>query len=161
MSISAGMQPVGFEPHMLEKDKPADGVLVRSWGLLARIDPSVTFEEYQYWAKIEREEEREANAQYVAERGPLSIASVLKNRFSKGVHHEEKKKKKAEEARVLELQAEGMERKGSVSLGVMGEGAGPVSDEEWKTAARALRTASWGTIFYLITTDILGWSSTP
>lgn len=36
-----------------------------------------------------------------------------------------------------------------------------VTDAEWRTAARALRTASWGTIFYLITTDILGWSGAP
>ncbi|KAI7192521.1 amino acid transporter-like protein [Hortaea werneckii] len=36
-----------------------------------------------------------------------------------------------------------------------------VTDEEWRTAARALRTASWSTIFYLVTTDILGWSSCP
>lgn len=34
-------------------------------------------------------------------------------------------------------------------------------DAEWRRAARALRTAGWGTIFYLITTDILGWSQTP
>ena len=34
-------------------------------------------------------------------------------------------------------------------------------DAEWRTAARALRTAGWGTIFYLVTTDILGWSGAP
>lgn len=33
---------------------------------------------------------------------------------------------------------------------------GPVSDEEWNNASRALRTATRGAIFYLITTDILG-----
>lgn len=31
-----------------------------------------------------------------------------------------------------------------------------VSDEEWANASRALRTATRGAIFYLITTDILG-----
>ncbi|KIV85051.1 hypothetical protein PV11_00787 [Exophiala sideris] len=31
-----------------------------------------------------------------------------------------------------------------------------VPEEEWRQAARALRTASWGAGFYLITTDILG-----
>jgi hypothetical protein len=36
-----------------------------------------------------------------------------------------------------------------------------VTEEEWKTAARALKTTSWGTVFFLITTDILGWGSCP
>jgi hypothetical protein len=31
-----------------------------------------------------------------------------------------------------------------------------VSDDEWATASRAMRTASWLAVFYLITTDILG-----
>ena len=31
-----------------------------------------------------------------------------------------------------------------------------ISDEEWVTASRAARTATWGAVFYLITTDILG-----
>ena len=34
-------------------------------------------------------------------------------------------------------------------------------DAEWRQAARALRTTGWVTIFYLITTDILGRSQTP
>jgi len=36
----------------------------------------------------------------------------------------------------------------------------PISDEEWVTASRAARTATWGAVFYLITTDILGPFST-
>lgn len=31
-----------------------------------------------------------------------------------------------------------------------------ISDEEWTNASRALRTATRGAAFYLITTDILG-----
>lgn len=31
-----------------------------------------------------------------------------------------------------------------------------VSSEEWATASRAVRTATWLSVFYLITTDILG-----
>ncbi len=31
-----------------------------------------------------------------------------------------------------------------------------ITDDEWRNASRALRTASWGAGFYLITTDILG-----
>jgi hypothetical protein len=36
-----------------------------------------------------------------------------------------------------------------------------VSDEEWAVASRAARTATWGAVFYLITTDILGPYSVP
>lgn len=32
---------------------------------------------------------------------------------------------------------------------------------DWRTASRALRTAGWGSMFYLITTDILDWGATP
>jgi hypothetical protein len=36
-----------------------------------------------------------------------------------------------------------------------------VSQEEWAQAARALRTATWSSVFYLITTDVLGPQSVP
>lgn len=35
-----------------------------------------------------------------------------------------------------------------------------ISDDEWVQASRAARTATWGAVFYLITTDILGPFST-
>lgn len=38
---------------------------------------------------------------------------------------------------------------------------GNVSDAEWKNASRAIRTAGWTSVFYLITTDILGPFSVP
>lgn len=131
------------------EDSDDQKIMERSWGLDARVDSTVTFEEFAYWAEIERADEMERNRQYIDKRGPRSVANVLKGRFSHGIHHEEKKEqeKAAKE----------------------GDGAGvlqhsndlAVTDEEWKTAARALKTASWGTVFFLITTDILGWASTP
>ncbi|RFU29312.1 hypothetical protein B7463_g7030, partial [Scytalidium lignicola] len=36
-----------------------------------------------------------------------------------------------------------------------------ISNEEWNTAARATRTATWGAMFYLLTTDIIGPFSVP
>lgn len=42
-----------------------------------------------------------------------------------------------------------------------GNGVMRVTDEEWVQASRALRTATWGAVFYLITTDILGPYSVP
>ncbi|KAF2152768.1 transmembrane amino acid transporter [Myriangium duriaei CBS 260.36] len=162
MALTGGIEPVAFEQHMLEKEKPPTEVIDRTWGLKARTLTNISFEEYQYWARLEREEEIANNKRYVSERGPLSFAKIIKGRFSKGIHHENKKK--AEAAREVALkeqnQGEHGEKGGVVSVVPPGPSA-VVTEEEWKTAARALRTASWGTIFYLITTDILGWASTP
>jgi hypothetical protein len=36
-----------------------------------------------------------------------------------------------------------------------------ISDDEWTNASRAVRTATWAAIFYLITTDILGPFNVP
>lgn len=82
----------------------------------------------------------------------MSFTKVIKGRFSKGIHQEkaEKEKKEKEQSKAAD---EGLVASPSTESAV--------TEEEWRTAARALRTASWGTIFYLITTDILGWSSCP
>ncbi|CAG8978706.1 hypothetical protein HYALB_00004689 [Hymenoscyphus albidus] len=45
--------------------------------------------------------------------------------------------------------------------GSMKRDFGNVSVAEWKNASRAIRTAGWSSIFYLITTDILGPFSVP
>lgn len=42
-----------------------------------------------------------------------------------------------------------------------GDDGASISDAEYRAASGALRTASWGGVFYLITTDILGPYSTP
>ncbi|KAL7801007.1 transmembrane amino acid transporter domain-containing protein [Trichoderma afarasin] len=160
---TAGLQPIGIDNDIInsavdkeaeELEKPPQ-IRERVWGFAARIDPTVTFEEYQYWAKIEREEEYQANLEFKAEHGPRTVKSVFLGRFSKGIHHENKKKAEAAAA----------ENSGTASPdeknGVTATNAGLPTEAEWKQASRAMRTASWGTMFYLITTDILGWSSTP
>ncbi|PNP59598.1 hypothetical protein THARTR1_00771 [Trichoderma harzianum] len=161
---TAGLQPIGIDNDIIntavdkeaeELEKPPQ-IRERVWGFAARIDPTVTFEEYQYWAKIEREEEYQANLEFKAEHGPRTVKSVFLGRFSKGVHHENKKKAEA---------AAAAENSGTASPdeknGVTTRNANLPTEAEWKQASRAMRTASWGTMFYLITTDILGWSSTP
>ncbi|KAL6819070.1 transmembrane amino acid transporter domain-containing protein [Trichoderma camerunense] len=161
---TAGLQPIGIDNDIInsavdreaeELEKPPQ-IRERVWGFAARIDPTVTFEEYQYWAKIEREEEYQANLEFKAEHGPRTVKSVFLGRFSKGIHHENKKKAEA---------AAAAENSGTASPdeknGVTATNAGLPTEAEWKQASRAMRTASWGTMFYLITTDILGWSSTP
>ncbi|KAF5505140.1 N amino acid transport system protein [Colletotrichum siamense] len=119
-------------------------------------DPNVTFEEYLYWASITRAEEQEANARYVQARGPVTIKSVIKDRFRKGDEHGQYESSGgAPDTREKSIGSD-------KTLVPPGEGVvGSVTQEEWKTASRAMRTAGWGAIFYLITTDILGPFSTP
>lgn len=142
-------------------DKPE--VMERTWGFAARVDSTVTYEEYSYWAKIEREMEVEENRVYQAEHGSPLLDSI-KNSFTKDGRE---KKKAAKEARLQTL-ATIEEKKGPSGVvtdvdngGHPVQSALKVSDAEWRNAARALRTASWGQMFFLITTDILGWSGAP
>ena len=141
-------------------DKPQ--VMERTWGFAARTDSTVTYEEYVYWAKIEREMEIEENSVFQAEHGS-PLRDQIKNTFSSAG----RKKAKADKESRLQTLREMNEKKGP--SGVVtdfgsdqpAESALKVSDAEWRTAARALRTASWGQMFFLITTDILGWSGAP
>jgi hypothetical protein len=164
MATTAGIEPIADPIHAHVFDPKEEEIRQRTWGLTARVDPTVTFEEYIYWGKIERADEEEANRIYKEERGPRTIGSILKGRFSKGIHHDNEKKRQQELAAIAS-DGSASDEKGAVittvepSQTALAHGA--VSDEEWRTAARALKTASWGTIFFLITTDILGWSSTP
>lgn len=152
------IEPVVDSHSNPEKDDElANGkIMERTWGLEARVDPTVTFEEYTYWAEIERIDEHERNRKYVEKSGPLTFTKVIKGRFSQGIHHEERKER--EKAAKAQAAASGGDKGDTV---VVQANDLAVSDEEWKTAARALKTASWGTLFFLITTDILGWGSCP
>ncbi|KAI7418964.1 hypothetical protein KC336_g9461, partial [Hortaea werneckii] len=137
----------------------------RTWGLAARVDPTVSFEEYIYWAEIEREIEAEENKKFKAARGPRTLTNIIKSRFSTG------KQPPSESSNDKELRERAMQpldeakRPENTQMQVIEPSTSSdpvrVTDEEWRTAARALRTASWSTIFYLVTTDILGWSSCP
>lgn len=156
-----GLEPIvdprtSFAKEALDKDlelrTSVSASHAKVYGIGARITPGVTFEEYRHWARVERAEEEENNRLYIADRGPLTLTKVIKARFSKGVHHDNAKK--AEREAALQPEAE----KGRAPAGPK---PGAPTQEEWKTAARALRTASWGTIFFLVTTDILGWASFP
>lgn len=102
-------------------------------------DPNVTFEEYYYYAKVSRAHPSEA---------PDAPSTAPRSGLSKYIPF----------------------RKGSVGVensavtDEKNEHGSPtwhnVSEEEFVQASRALRTATWGAVFYLITTDILGPYST-
>lgn len=139
------------------------GIRERLWGLHARLDPSVTFEEYTYWAKLERDLEREEKRLEIAARG--SGGGMFS--FLKG-----KKKDTLAGLPVPDNNNnlspnEKNSKTGGLVSDDSGSGSSPIAprsadlDAEWRQASRALRTASWSAAFYLITTDILGWGQTP
>lgn len=140
------------------------GIRERQWGMEARFDRSVTLEEYMYWAKVEREMEEEEHRQYQASVKSQGRFGALKGYWSNSL-----KNKDAIGGTSAHTGAEPVHEKHSDSDGnVANTDVTPVGpsathdfDAEWRKAARALRTSGWVTIFYLITTDILGWGQTP
>ncbi|OAA78805.1 Transmembrane amino acid transporter family protein [Akanthomyces lecanii RCEF 1005] len=198
----ASDMPIEQAPRAGETDRslemPEKTAPLREYGMDYRVDPTVSFAEFRYWAKVEREEEREAERLYLERRGPMTLKKAIKGRFSKGVHHDNKKMDQQDATRTGPSTEE---KGGSEHAGIAGRfksmfskssradghqnhdnsvlpasassddknapnvahGGSSASslDEEWKTASRALRTAGWSSIFFLVTTDILGWSVTP
>jgi hypothetical protein len=101
-------------------------------------DPSILFEEYLHYAEITRAEERAYEGNMINRKDPWSLGGIIKNRFSKGHVHE-----------VNAVIDEG-------TIKTTHNNIDTVTDLEWRQASRALRTASWSSVFFLITTDILG-----
>lgn len=102
-------------------------------------DPSVTIEEYMHFASIARQHPNESPGTTLPSNGRLF------NKFSLfGL-----RKTQEPHANVPNIEK---------SNGGFAEHPawGNVADDEWVQASRAVRTATWGAVFYLITTDILG-----
>ncbi|KAI5204127.1 hypothetical protein E4T39_03678 [Aureobasidium subglaciale] len=118
-------------------------------------DSSVTIEEYFYWAKITRQEQKSL---------PTTKHPVKKLlSFGKG---------DAAPSSITGTDPNGdghsKQAPGAVTNEKLGDSEAPannrsavVTDAEWLQASRAARTATWGSIFYLITTDVLGPYSVP
>ena len=172
MAITAPTEQIretGASPEEIRKMEQSGthvGVRQRQWGLEARLDQSVTFEEFTYWANIERELEDEEYRRYTAMTGGGLMGSI--KGYFKNNPYEDAKIQESREVQVNEQALQVSEKKVDVAVNSGDENTvSPIApppydlDAEWRLAARALRNAGWGTIFYLITTDILGWSQTP
>ncbi|KAI2607830.1 transmembrane amino acid transporter protein-domain-containing protein [Hypoxylon sp. NC1633] len=120
----------------------------------------VSFEEYMYYASIARAKEKEANARFIAARGPRTFKNVIKGRISKYEAHEVSTQVAGS---ISAVETDEKSRRDGAHAAAEGAGAANygVTPEQREAASRALRTASWGTIFYLITTDILGPAGAP
>jgi hypothetical protein len=103
-------------------------------------DSSISFEEYHHYAQKTRAEE----LNYPATGHETKLLSLLFPSKSDGGM-----------VRQTDGDSNGSS-KGHDEKGRTLSNRGAVSDEEWNNASRALRTATRGAIFYLITTDILG-----
>ncbi|PQE28339.1 transmembrane amino acid transporter protein [Rutstroemia sp. NJR-2017a BBW] len=154
MSNVANLALDGGDPRMGEKHNPNQYVLDHGHesGLrngftieAAQVhnDPDILFEEYLHYAEITRAEERAYEKNNIQTKEPFSLVGVIKNRFSNGHQHE------------INATVEGNQ------IVTTHNDWSTVTDLEWRQASRATRTASWGSIFFLITTDILGPSGAP
>jgi hypothetical protein len=102
-------------------------------------DPTITFEEYHYYAKKTRAEE----ALHPATGHETTLLSLIFPSKSDGG--------------VVQRRSSDGSNGGNTKRNLSHpEVRASVSDEEWNNASRALRTATRGAVFYLITTDILG-----
>jgi Transmembrane amino acid transporter protein len=126
-------------------------------------DPDVPFEEYLHFAKISREDENRLygpGSAYREASGP--IANFVKTRI---VRRESITRQEPRRLSLVEAFATGKDGFSGKEKAISPERASTpdnfeITDEEWITASRAARTATWGAIFYLIATDILGPFST-
>lgn len=119
----------------------------------------VSFEEYLHYASITRAEEKLADEAYRNARGPSTMKSLLLDRFQ--TSRKGQKAAHTTDRRPTEPSHEIDEKNIQQTSSNPGSSHSPTDNPELHTANRALRTAGWGSVFYLITTDILGPSNTP
>jgi len=123
-------------------------------------DNSVTLEEYMYQAKITRAEEDRLfgpESGYVAAAGNVQGFVLDKIRGKKTTVVNNQRRLSLPEAILGQPPSDGEKDKKHDSSAVAGSNdRWEVTEAEWVNASRAARTATWGAVFYLITTDILG-----
>ena len=107
-------------------------------------DPSITIEEYMHYAAITRADDRNVVSTHTD--SAMSVAGFKSiNPFAK----------KAQPAVATTTE---LNEKATVDSSP--DGRFVITEEEYIQASRAVRTATWGAVFFLITTDILGPFST-
>lgn len=139
MAAPASVLLDGGDPRLNEKERDLADAMEARGGLRPQHRPlhdsSVSFEEYNYYAQLARAEE-DAYTDHDRERGWLSL--IFPSKSHAGVEV-------------------GPDGKDPAAINTSDRAVtATISDDEWTNASRALRTATRGAIFYLITTDILG-----
>ena len=103
-------------------------------------DPNVSIEEYMHYAAITRSDDRNFDAPHTDTAMKVAGLKSL-NPFAK--------KREPAVATTTELNEK-------AATEASPDGRFIISEEEYIQASRAVRTATWGAVFFLITTDILG-----
>ncbi|CAI7635188.1 hypothetical protein N7533_004642 [Penicillium manginii] len=115
------------------------------------LDTSINFESYHYWAKRSREVEKNMRTDNV---GLASLGSVIMGKKSK-------ESPPSTPAATTANEKSGTPEPSNQTVNSDTSDSWGVTESEWEQAQRAGRTATWGSIFYLITTDILGPTNVP
>ncbi|KAK4544609.1 hypothetical protein LTR36_004181 [Oleoguttula mirabilis] len=126
-------------------------------------DSSIQFEDYHYWAQRSREHEKGLSTENAG------LAGIAKMVFGRGSHNKQKPVNVGVEPSGIDSigheMSEKSEKHGSDAVtppaSIGREDQYGIAESEWDQAQRAARTATWGSIFYLITTDILGPYNVP
>lgn len=113
-------------------------------------DPNVSLEEYRHYAKLTREQQEEMHRSGQNKSGLFQ--QMLGRKEKAIVESDPAPPSSGDEAKIEKKDLNGGNDRRRSSF--MGHGV--ITNDEWVNASRALRTASWGAGFYLITTDILG-----
>ncbi|QQK40586.1 Amino acid transporter, transmembrane [Penicillium digitatum] len=117
------------------------------------VDSSITFENYVHWAKRSREVEKHIRTDNVG--FEYWFRKFFDKNFDPSV------------TPTSEAQGQGSpvtDPNANPSSKANGESTTDdwgITETEWEQAQRAARTATWGSIFYLISTDILGPTNVP
>ena len=129
-------------------------------------DPNVTIEEYFHWAKATRQEEKDVPRVHHPIRKLIGVDKGKKDNstgqnVSSTVNVGEKHHNNA--ATVSSSSDKATKDKHEEDAGATSDPqhVAVVTEDEWFQASRAARTATWGAVFYLITTDVLGPYSVP
>ncbi|KAI6910556.1 oligopeptide transporter protein [Hortaea werneckii] len=160
------------------RDTPRHNAQTQRRHSLMYSDSSITFEEYSWWAERSREYEKELSTEGAGIQGILNMLIGKKTKketegiqgvppVSGGLVQPRPEAEKIKEAggksddhsdRVVPTEKDADSDKASPQPNVDRYG---ITEDEWYRAQRAVRTATWGSVFYLITTDILGPFSVP
>jgi hypothetical protein len=128
-------------------------------------DPRVTFEEYRYYAQVARAEEDALTKDDIGDTTFFSL--ILPSKSAKGdvVYTNEPvvaREKTSENGNSNGDGEEKFDRDDPRNVHNMeAHERIDVTNDEWTNASRAMRTATWAAVFYLITTDILGPFNVP
>lgn len=142
MALNMGLNAVGGDPRVSSDVANINETEFISPKHRLHHDPSVTFEEYHYYALKTREIQDTEALSDTQTKGILQILFPPKSL-------------KIESSPGSPPSGDGEKASGETPT-TDGNGRLLISDTDWINASRAMRTATWAACFYLITTDILG-----